>query len=582
MDTVLDLDALSEAEGENWQWSGEVWLRPDYARCLIRLSRGGADAVVVREFDAESRAFVDNGFTVSEAKTHVAWRDRNAIYVGTDFGPKSFTESGFPRWVKLWRRGTPLEQAETLYEGNLSDVRVSAWRDHTEGFERDLLHRSLTMFTNELFLLRHRQLIKIGKPDDADATLYREWLLLKLRSEYQVEDRIYPAGALLVADINGFLAGERHFEVLFEPTERKSLSGFSTTQHCILLNILDNVKSRILVVRRENGDWVSSALPGVSEIATVTAWGIDSDKSDEYFLATTDFLTPTCLQRGIAGGGPPTELKRTPAFFCADGLEAKQFDALSSDGTRVPYFRVSRTQLEHNGKNPTLLYGYGGFENSIVPYYDSNVGAAWLEAGGVFVVANIRGGGEFGPRWHQAALKENRSRAYQDFIAVAEDLVARGVTSAQHLGAMGVSNGGLLVGNMLTARPDLFGAIVCMMPLLDMRRFNVLLAGPAWVGEYGNPDDPVEWKWLRKFSPYHNLSADEQYPPVLFTTSTRDDRVHPGHARKMAAKMLGIEHANVLFYENIEGGHAGAANNKQVARLSALVYSFLRRNLFPS
>jgi prolyl oligopeptidase len=284
---------------------------------------------------------------------------------------------------------------------------------------------------------------------------------------------------------------------------------------------------------------------------------------------------------GTLGEGPPTTLKRMPSFFSAEGLEVRQFEARSRDGTRIPYFQVARKELELDAKNPTLLYGYGGFELSMVPGYDAHVGAAWLEAGGVYVVANIRGGGEFGPQWHQAALRAARPRAYEDFIAVAEDLVARRVTSPPHLGAMGGSNGGLLMGNMLTLRPDLWGAIVCSMPLLDMRRYHTLLAGASWIEEYGNPDDPEEWEWIRTFSPYHNLRGGTRYPPVLFLTSTRDDRVHPGHARKMAAKMRDLGLGDVVYYENVEGGHAGAANNRQAAHKSALAYTFLRQRLFP-
>jgi prolyl oligopeptidase len=305
---------------------------------------------------------------------------------------------------------------------------------------------------------------------------------------------------------------------------------------------------------------------------------VDEDESDDYFMTATDFLTPTSLCLGTVRKGAPEKLKRLPAYFDATGLVASQHEVASRDGTRVPYFQVARRDLELDGRNPTLLYGYGGFEQSMLPGYGAGVGAAWLEKGGVYVVANIRGGGEFGPRWHQAALKAERHKAYEDFIAVAEDLVRRKVTSAPHLGIQGGSNGGLLVGNMLTMRPDLFGAVVCQVPLLDMRRYNVLLAGASWMGEYGNPDDPKEWEFIRGFSPYHNLKDGVTYPPTLVMTSTRDDRVHPGHARKMTALLLEKEQ-DVLYYENIEGGHGGAADNKQQAHMNALAYAFLWREL---
>jgi prolyl oligopeptidase len=577
---VLDLDALAENEGENWQWSGATWLEPDYSRCLVRLSRGGGDATVVREFDPEKRAFVEDGFVLDEAKMHVNWLDHDALYVGTNFGPGSLTKSGYPRLARLWRRGTPLARTETIYEASLADVSVVAWRDHTEGFERDVVHRALTAYTNEVFLIRAGELLKLDKPDDATATLHREWLLLRLRSEYRVAERAYPAGALLAIELESFLGGDRKFTVLFEPTDRSSLASYSGTKHYLLLTALDNVRSRVTALRL--GEWKPEPLAGMPDFATLSAWAIDPDHSDDYFLTATDYLTPSSLLMGTLGAGAPAALKRMPSFFSAGGLEVQQFEARSRDGTRVPYFQVASKDLGLDGENPTVLYGYGGFELSMVPGYDAQVGAAWLEAGGVYVVANIRGGGEFGPQWHQAALKAARPRAYEDFIAVAEDLILRRVTSPPHLGTMGGSNGGLLVGNMLTMRPDLWGAIVCSMPLLDMRRYHTLLAGASWMEEYGNPDDPKEWEWIRGFSPYHGLRAGTRYPPVLFLTSTRDDRVHPGHARKMAAKMHDLGLADVVYYENVEGGHAGAANNRQAAHKSALAYRFFRQRLFPA
>ena len=314
------------------------------------------------------------------------------------------------------------------------------------------------------------------------------------------------------------------------------------------------------------------------EFGTVSASGVDDEESDDYFLTATDYLTPTSLSLGTVGKGAPEKLKQLPAYFDAKGLAVSQHEVASKDGTRIPYFQVARKDLALDGKNPTLLYGYGGFEIPMVPGYSGGVGSAWLEKGGVYVVANIRGGGEFGPKWHQAALKANRHKAYEDFIAVGEDLVRRKVTSTPHLGIQGGSNGGLLMGNMLTMRPDLWGAIVSQVPLLDMRRYNVLLAGASWMGEYGNPDDPKEWAFIQGFSPYHNLKDGVKYPPTLFMTSTRDDRVHPGHARKMTALMLD-EKQDVLYYENIEGGHGGAANNKQSAHMNALAYTFLWQKL---
>ncbi len=577
-EVVLDLDALAKEEGENWVWHGAAALRPEYTLALISLSRGGADAEVVREFNLKTKVFVRDGYTLPEAKSRVAWRGPDSVFVGTDFGPNSMTTSGYPRIVKEWTRGTPLAEATVVYEGKPDDMGVSAVRDLTPGFERDIITRRPTFWTSEYFLRRQGKLIPIEKPDDADAALHRQWLLLRLRSDWAIGGTTYPAGGLLAIELEKFLAGSRAFDVLFQPTERKSLARFSPTRHHILLNELDNVRGRVEVLTHRDGRWIREPMPGLPEFGEVAARAVDPEESDDYFLDTTDFLTPTTLSMGRAGGGPAERLKQLPAFFDAGGLAVAQYEAVSRDGTRVPYFQVARKDLALDGTAPTLLYGYGGFEIPMLPAYRPTLGAAWLEPGGVYVVANIRGGGEFGPIWHRAALKADRHKAYEDFIAVAEDLLRRRVTSPPRLGVLGRSNGGLLVGNMLTRRPDLFGAIVCGSPLLDMRRYNHLLAGASWMGEYGNPDLPAEWAFIRTFSPYHNVEKAVKYPRTLFTTSTRDDRVHPGHARKMVAKMKDQGH-DVVYYENIEGGHAAAADNKQEAFMEALAYRFLWNEL---
>jgi prolyl oligopeptidase len=345
------------------------------------------------------------------------------------------------------------------------------------------------------------------------------------------------------------------------------------------VNELDNVRNRLVVLTRaKDGTWKRAPLPGLPALATVGATAVDAEESDDYFLTVSDYLTPTTLSLGTVGKGPATRLKSLPAFFNAAGLKVTQHEATSADGTAIPYFQVARADIKKDGLRPTLLYGYGGFEVSLLPSYTASAGAAWLELGGVYVVANIRGGGEFGPRWHQAALKANRHKAYEDFIAVGEDLVRRKLTSPRHLGIMGGSNGGLLMGNMLTRRPDLFGAVVCQVPLLDMKRYSHLLAGASWMGEYGDPDDPAEWAFIKDFSPYQNVAEGVNYPPTLIVTSTRDDRVHPGHARKMTARLMELKQP-VLYYENIEGGHGGAANNAQAAHMSALDWTFLWQRL---
>jgi len=577
-ETVIDLDALGAAESENWVWEAAEFLEPECTRCLVSLSRGGGDASVVREFDLERKAFVADGFSLPENKSSARWLDADTLYVGTDFGPGTLTASGYPRVAKAWKRGTPLEASQTIFEGNHDDVLVVAWREHARGFERDLVWRLSTFYTNELFLRRDGRLIRIDKPDSAVASVHRDLLLLVLRDDWSIAGKTYPAGALLCADFEKFVAGIRDLAILFEPADRTSLAEFSPTLNHILLNELDNVRSRVYVAARRDGQWTRTALPGTPEFGTVVVNAVDADTSDGYFMTVTGFLTPTCLFLGTAGAGAPEKLKQLPDLFDASGLEVTQHETASKDGTRVPYFQVARANIAHDGKRPTLLYGYGGFEIAKLPEYSGIIGAGWLEQGGVYVVANIRGGGEFGPQWHQAALKSKRGRAYEDFIAVAEDLVRRGITAPEHLGIKGGSNGGLLMGNMLTMRPDLFGAIVCQVPVLDMRRYHLLLAGASWIDEFGNPDVPGDWAYIRTYSPYHNLKSGIRYPPTLFTTSTRDDRVHPGHARKMAALMRDTGH-DVLYYENIEGGHGGAATNAQSAHMNALVYAFLWQRL---
>lgn len=581
-EVVLDLDALGKTENENWVWKGASLLRPDYQRALITLSRGGADANITREFDLKTRSFVADGFELPESKGSVSWIDIDHLFVSTDFGDASMTDSGYPRMAKLWKRGTPIEQAKLVYEGKQEDMSVGAVHDDSPGFERNFVTRNIAFYNDELFLVKDSgELVKIDAPNTASKSVFKQYLLLELREAWTIDSKTYPAGSLLVSDFDRFLRGERAFEVLFEPSSNTALSSVTTTKDHVVINVLEDVKNRLYVLTpsttASSTAWRSEPLVGAPAFGTVNVTAVDSDDSNDYFMTSTDYLTPTTLSIGTIGKAPE-ELKRLPHFFDSVGMQISQHFATSIDGTKVPYFMVAKKDLNLDGKNPTLLYGYGGFEISLQPNYSATVGRAWLTQGGVYVVANIRGGGEYGPRWHQAALKENRLRAYEDFAAVAKDLVARGVTSKQRLGIQGGSNGGLLVGNMITLYPELFEAGVCQVPLLDMKRYNKLLAGASWMAEYGNPDYPDQWTYIRKFSPYQNVQPSVAYPKVLFTTSTRDDRVHPGHARKMMAKMESQGHA-VWYYENIEGGHGGAANNKQSAFMQALAYTFLKQEL---
>jgi prolyl oligopeptidase len=577
-ETVIDLDALGAAEKTNWVWEGASPLRPANQRCLVYLSRGGADAKVVREFDLTTRAFVADGFSLPESKSDAGWIDQDRLYVGMAFDSTTMTTSGYARVVREWKRGTPLSEATHVYEGRQDDVWANASHDPTPGFERDFVARGITFYSNELFLRRGAELARIEKPDDADANVWREWLLVQLRTAWTVGGTTWPAGSLLAARLDDFLAGKRELQALFTPTARTSLAGYSSTKSALLLDVLDNVRSRVFVLRPGPAGWTSTPMAGLPEFGTISAGGVDDLESDDYWLTITDFLTPTSLYLGTVGSDARERLKHSPAYFDASHAEVSQHEAVSKDGTRIPYFEVAPKTLVLDGRAPTLLTGYGGFEISEQPYYSGVVGSGWIERGGVFVDANIRGGGEFGPQWHSSAIKANRMRCYEDFSAVARDLVRRKVTSPPHLGCMGGSNGGLLVGNMLTQYPELFGAIVCQAPLLDMSRYHKLLAGASWMGEYGDPDKPEEWAFIQPFSPYHNVRKDVKYPRTLFTSSTRDDRVHPGHARKMVQR-LQDEGAKVLYYENIEGGHGGSATNRQQAFMSALAFTFLWKQL---
>ena len=579
-DVILDLDKLAAEEHEGWVWKGaEILKEGGHRHVLIALSRGGADATVTREFDLQTRTFVKDGFNLPEAKGGATWIDRDTVFVATDFGPGSMTTSGYPRLAKRWKRGTPLTSAEVIYEGQPTDMSISARHDDAKGFERDLVRRAIAFYKSEAFLRqKDGSLRKLELPTDAEARVHREWLFVQPRLPWTVGELTYAGGSLLAIRLDAFLAGKRDFAIVFQPTLHRTLASYSPTRHHVILNLLEDVKSSLAVATPGKGGWSVKPLQGAPAFSTASASAVDGDESDAYFMTVSGYLAPPSLFMGTLGKGRAEKLKAMPAFFDASGLEVSQHFATSKDGTKVPYFQVAPKGLKLDGTNPTLLYGYGGFEISLTPGYNASAGLAWLRKGGVYVVANIRGGGEYGPTWHQAALKEKRHRAYEDFAAVAEDLVARKVTSVTHLGAQGGSNGGLLMGNMITLYPDHFGAIVCQVPLLDMKRYSHLLAGASWMAEYGDPDVPAQWEYLRTFSPYQNLRKDVKYPPVLFTTSTRDDRVHPGHARKMMARMMDLG-ADVRSFENIEGGHGGAANNAQAAHMQALAYTFLWQKL---
>ena len=572
-DVLIDVDELARADDENWVWAGANVIEPDYTRALVSLSRGGSDATIVREFDMTARVFVDPdawGFALPEAKTRISWADEDTVLVGTDFGDGSLTESGYPRIVKRWRRGQPLSAAQTIFTGSPTDVVVAAGVDRTPGFERTWVHRAVDFFNDDVYEMRgdpdDQELVHIDAPSDATVSAHRQWLLIELRTDWLIGSESYSAGSLLAADHQEFLAGTVDLAIVFQPDARTALSHYAWTRDRLVVVTLSDVASRVAIVTP--GTWRHQPVTDVPANTNTVIVAAD-DTGDEIFLDSSGFDAPSRLLHGPAGGDLH-QIKSAPAFFDADGLTVTQHFVESADGTPIPYFVVRPA----DAKGPTLLSGYGGFETAMTPSYSGVLGRLWLSRGGSYVLANIRGGGEYGPGWHTQAMRENRNRVTEDFAAVAADLVDRGITTVAQLGAQGGSNGGLLMGIMLTRYPQLFGALVAQVPLLDMRRFHLLLAGASWVAEYGNPDDPDDWAFISEYSPYQNISADGDYPPVLITSSTRDDRVHPGHARKMTAALEAAGH-RVYYYENIEGGHAGAADNAQVAFKAALSYSFL-------
>jgi len=574
-ETVLDIDAMVKADGVAWVYKGRTCLGPENRRCVVSLSRGGADATVEREFDMVTSTFVEGGFALPEAKSTVAWKDADTLWVATDFGPGSLTTSGYPRIVKAWRRGTPLSAAKTLFEARMDDIGVWPTSVDTPEGRYNLVVCGPTIFTAKLYLGVGDRLVRLDIPEDAEfRSIFQDRLLFSLRSDWKAGDGSFHEGALVAVGVDGLLQGSPKPEILFEPSARVSLDSVNTTSDHVLMTTLDNVRGKLYRLAPAEGGWNREELqlPGLGAVDIRTA----SETSDVFFYQYADFLTPPSLY--LVQSGKSEKVKSLPAFFDATGMRAEQHEATSKDGTKIPYFLITPKGFKADGTAPTLLYGYGGFQNSETPSYGSVLGAAWLARGGVYALANLRGGGEFGPAWHKAAQKENRIKSFEDFIAIAEDLVARRITSPKHLGIEGGSQGGLLVGGTFLMRPDLFGAVVCQVPLLDMQRYHKLLAGASWMAEYGDPDKPEEWAYIKTWSPYQLVRKDARYPKVFFWTTTRDDRVHPGHARKMVARMLEQGHP-VYYYENTEGGHGGGAVNRQKAEIKALEWAYLWKML---
>ncbi|WP_029417455.1 prolyl oligopeptidase family serine peptidase [Brevundimonas bacteroides] len=582
-ETVLDIDALSRAEGKNWVYRGASCLPPEERLCLISLSDGGKDAVTIREFDSVTKTFVEGGFELPESKGGATWVDQDTLLISRDFGEGTLTTSGYPTTVKRLRRGQTIDQAETVFTGETSDTLVGAstLRDADGVVQAVLINRAFSLFESETHLLNaDGTTTRLQLPAKADINaLVQGQLVVSLKQDWTAPSgQAFRTGDVIAWTLSDWLADQSaRAQLVIRPGEREAVEGINATRNSLVVALFENVRGSIYVYRpNPSGEWARSRLD-LPENITVGV-GSASDRDDQVFVSAAGYLTPSTLYLADAATGDLAPVKALPAKFDAEGLTVQQFEARSADGTMVPYFVVHRETLALDGSNPTLLYGYGGFEVSQLPGYSATTGKLWLERGGVYVVANTRGGGEFGPRWHEAALQENRQRAHEDFQAVALDLIARGITSQPRLGIMGGSQGGLFMGAMLTQRPDLINAAVIQVPLFDMLRYHRLLAGASWISEYGNPDIPEERAWIQAYSPYQNLRAGQPYPEVFIHTSTKDDRVHPGHARKAAARLEELGYP-VLFYENTDGGHGAAANLRESARRLALEYTYLSRRL---
>lgn len=581
-ETLLDVDALAAAEGANWVFQGAQCLPPDDRRCLVILSDGGKDASVVREFDTAEKRFVDGGFHLPEGKQNVTWLDADTLLVARDWGPGTMTTSGYPFVVKKLRRGQPLDQAEEMFRGSREDVSASGFvlRDAKGVVHGVGMSRGLNFFDREYTLLTDGGPVILPLPRKASpAGIVDGRLLVALREDWApAADLRFKAGSLVSYDLAEWKrspVGARP-SLVWAPGPRQTLGGFASTEGKLLLTFLDNVRGQAVALDFVDGAWRSAPVP-LPRNATINV-AAASDQNDQAMFSVTDYLTPTTLWLYDGATGSLETIKSSPARFDASRHIVEQLEATSRDGTRIPYFLVRPKDMPLDGSTPTLLYGYGGFQSSMVPSYSGAMGKLWLEGGNAYVVANLRGGGEFGPEWHQTAQRENKQRTWDDYIAVADDLVRRKITSPRRLGVVGGSQGGLLVGTAITQRPDLFNAAIIQVPLFDMLRFHKMGAGASWIGEYGDPDKPEQRAWIEGYSPYQRLTAGRDYPTPFILTSTKDDRVHPGHGRKAAARLDALGQP-YYYYENIDGGHSAAANLQESARRLALEYTYAARQL---
>lgn len=569
-ETVIDFDQLSKEENIIWFYGGNECLEPEYERCLIYLAKDGSDSVQVREFDLVNKIFVNNGFFVDVAKSHVCWININEIFVMSDFGEDSLTLSGYPKIVKRWKRDTRLNKAEILFESDKIDIRVYSYYDQTPEYEKTIVYKLINFYESQVYV--YDDLLPLDLPLDVRVEIFEDWLFVKLNRDWLLNSN-FTAGSLLVIKLKAFIAGDRDFKVLFRQKNNEILHEFIFTKDFMVLKIMKDVSNHLEVYDIRNRFYHVDSIVAEEPHACISLSTVEKHKN-EIFMTVESFIYPPTLYVVDLYNSTKKVLKKTPSLVDSTNYLVEQNFAISEDGIRVPYFLIKQKNSKE-AKYPTLMEGYGGFEVSLLPQYLEKEIISWISRGGVYVVANVRGGGEYGPDWHQQALKQNRYKAYEDFAAVAKDLISKGITTAQQLAAIGGSNGGLLVGNMLTRYPELFGAIVCEVPLLDMLKYTKYGAGFSWIAEYGDPEIPEELVNLKKISPYHQLRKDVNYPSIFFYTSTSDDRVTPIHARKMAAKMRDMNIKNLYFFEQTQGGHSIFANKKLSAFHAALVSSYL-------
>jgi prolyl oligopeptidase len=572
-EVLIDLDALATAEGEDWIWKGAATRPSTHDRAIVSLSRGGADAVVLREFDLGTRAFLRDGFTLGEAKGYASWIDDDTLLLASAHGG-DVTTSGYARTVRLWRRGTKADEAPVLFEVPAASMAAYGGVDRTDPERPIWFYDQAGFFDVKIWRDETRLDLPTGVTIDAAVG----WLALKPRKDWTVGGRSWPGDALLGIRLDAFLAGDRSFALLFEPRPRRVLTSYTWNAGRLILTISDNLDP-VFEVLDPNAGWSRTTLAGLPRIGVVDVWSLDLERAEangELLANAQDPLTPSTLMT-LTPGQAPTILKRSPPVFAAEGLVVTRHEAVSVDGERIPY--VQTGPAGETGDAPVYMTGYGGFGLASRPYYNSAIGKLWLEKGGTSVLANIRGGGEFGVPWHEAGRGAGKRLTHDDFAAVAADLVKRGVTRPGRIAAEGGSNGGILISNMLTRYPERFGALLCTIPLIDMRRYSKLLAGASWIAEYGDPDKLEEWAWLRTYSAYHAAEPGRPYPPILLATTRRDDRVHPGHARKMAAKLQALGYRAAYFYEPPAGGHGYGKDNRERAHFMALGYTFLRRSI---